>query len=307
MTKLHAPDEPGKPARPRAYDVGSPRCGSSGRCLRFIRKYERVRFLRVWAPARLGATREMSDAPPDSPPEGPIRGRGFTMAQHRPDSASWLVAGSETWPLARPANIFRCEALLSPVCDFAFQGSAASQQAICIDFRRSILTSLPPRKKAIRSALAPLGRGYCGPSDRSAAQGDLCHEAPAQPITQPNRPSATGPIDTYPGGTFLHWRNAPAARPKEQKSGWVCRRGRRPRWFRLDKGHSINGACASAALDARGYSKAPPRLLPLLRRNLRNRRHEFRRGVSIRATDSSAGRDEKPCARARLARGQRRS
>ena len=43
-----------------------------------------------------------------------------------------------------------------------------------------------------------------GPSDRSATQGDLCHEAPAQPVTPLSRSSATGPIDNYPGGTFLH-------------------------------------------------------------------------------------------------------
>jgi hypothetical protein len=43
-----------------------------------------------------------------------------------------------------------------------------------------------------------------GPSDRSAAQGDLCREAPAQPVTQPSRSPASGSIDNYPGGTLLH-------------------------------------------------------------------------------------------------------
>ena len=43
-----------------------------------------------------------------------------------------------------------------------------------------------------------------GPSDRSATQGDLCHEAPVPPVTQRNRSSASGPIDNYPGGTLLH-------------------------------------------------------------------------------------------------------
>src|SRR6516225_2143192 len=42
-----------------------------------------------------------------------------------------------------------------------------------------------------------------GPSDRSATQGDLCHEAPVPPVTQRNRSSASGPIDNYPGGTLL--------------------------------------------------------------------------------------------------------
>ena len=43
-----------------------------------------------------------------------------------------------------------------------------------------------------------------GPSDRSVAQGDLCHEAPALPVAQPSRSSATGSIDNSPGGVFLH-------------------------------------------------------------------------------------------------------
>ena len=43
-----------------------------------------------------------------------------------------------------------------------------------------------------------------GPSDRSVAQGDLCHEAPALPVAQPSRSSATGSIDNSPGGIFLH-------------------------------------------------------------------------------------------------------
>ena len=42
------------------------------------------------------------------------------------------------------------------------------------------------------------------PAGSLAAQGGLCHEAPARPVTQPNRSSATGLIDNYPGGTFLH-------------------------------------------------------------------------------------------------------
>src|SRR5262245_43289295 len=44
-----------------------------------------------------------------------------------------------------------------------------------------------------------------GPSDRSATQGDLCHEASVPPVAQRNRSSASGLIDNYPGGTLLHW------------------------------------------------------------------------------------------------------
>ena len=51
-----------------------------------------------------------------------------------------------------------------------------------------------------------------GPSDRSTAQGGLCHEASARPVTRPSRSSATGSIDNSPGEIFLHWRFAPSGR-----------------------------------------------------------------------------------------------
>jgi hypothetical protein len=68
---------------------------------------------------------------------------------------------------------------------------------------------LPPLTGGSASALAlsrpsQLHSRY-GPSDRSIAQGDLCHEAPALPVTRPSRSSATGSIDNSPGGIFLHW------------------------------------------------------------------------------------------------------
>ena len=44
-----------------------------------------------------------------------------------------------------------------------------------------------------------------GPSDRSTAQGGLCHEASTRPVARPRRPPATGPTDHCPGGTFTHW------------------------------------------------------------------------------------------------------
>jgi hypothetical protein len=43
-----------------------------------------------------------------------------------------------------------------------------------------------------------------GPPDRSAAKSDLCHEAPALPVTRPSRSSATRLIDKFLGGFFLH-------------------------------------------------------------------------------------------------------
>jgi hypothetical protein len=43
-----------------------------------------------------------------------------------------------------------------------------------------------------------------GPPERSVAHGDLYHEAPALPVTQPSRSLATGSIDNSPGGISLH-------------------------------------------------------------------------------------------------------
>ena len=43
-----------------------------------------------------------------------------------------------------------------------------------------------------------------GPPDCSAAQGDLCHEASALPVTRSSRSSATRSIDNSLGGFFLH-------------------------------------------------------------------------------------------------------
>jgi hypothetical protein len=37
----------------------------------------------------------------------------------------------------------------------------------------------------------------------------LRHEASIQPVAQPNRSSATRPIDHYLGGFFLHWLSVP--------------------------------------------------------------------------------------------------
>ena len=43
-----------------------------------------------------------------------------------------------------------------------------------------------------------------GPLDRSTAQGGLCHEASAQPVTRLRRSSASSSIDNCLDGTFLH-------------------------------------------------------------------------------------------------------
>jgi hypothetical protein len=69
---------------------------------------------------------------------------------------------------------------------------------------------------------------HYGPSDRSTAQGDLCHEAPAQRVPPPNRSSATRAIDYFPGGTFLplvvrafgaHWKSL-ASEPQISENPW---------------------------------------------------------------------------------------
>ena len=48
-----------------------------------------------------------------------------------------------------------------------------------------------------------------GPPGCSTAQGGLCHEASIRPVTQPDRSSATRPIDNYLDGFFLHWLSVP--------------------------------------------------------------------------------------------------
>ena len=51
-----------------------------------------------------------------------------------------------------------------------------------------------------------------GPSDRSTAQGGLCHEASTRLVAQTGRSSATRSTDNSLGGTFLHWWRAPSGR-----------------------------------------------------------------------------------------------
>jgi len=51
-----------------------------------------------------------------------------------------------------------------------------------------------------------------GPQDRSAAQGDLCHEASTRPVAQASRSSASRLTDNYLGGLFLHRLYAPLGR-----------------------------------------------------------------------------------------------
>ena len=84
-----------------------------------------------------------------------------------------------------------------------------------------------------------------GPPDRSAAQGDLCHEAPTQPVAQPSRSSASGPIDNSPGGILLHRCFAPSgrtARSELVRSSNSCR----PRGAEAQRNHLRSALCAKA-------------------------------------------------------------
>jgi hypothetical protein len=56
-----------------------------------------------------------------------------------------------------------------------------------------------------------------GPPDRSAAQGDLCHEAPALPVARPSRSLASRSIDNFLGGFFLHKCFAPSGRTANKR------------------------------------------------------------------------------------------
>jgi hypothetical protein len=65
----------------------------------------------------------------------------------------------------------------------------------------------PNRRVGIRIVTFEACSGFTtryGPPDRSAAQGDLCHEAPALPVTRPSRSSASRSIDNCLDGFFLH-------------------------------------------------------------------------------------------------------
>jgi len=81
-----------------------------------------------------------------------------------------------------------------------------------------------------------------GPLDRSAAQGDLCHEASIRLVAQPNRSSATRSTDNSLGGTSLHWRYAPSGRTAVEKVG----RRRRARNNRIEEVCHSNQGCVLA-------------------------------------------------------------
>src|SRR5471030_2091501 len=89
--------------------------------------------------------------------------------------------------------------------------SALVLPALCparISVSSSLLTATMNQKSSLREvpqfvSWVLTGNSY-GPSDRSAAQGRLCRRAPTQPVAQPCRLPASGPIDNYPGETLPH-------------------------------------------------------------------------------------------------------
>ena len=71
-------------------------------------------------------------------------------------------------------------------------GDVGCYSFIAVDFHHILLAGLPAHSLTLR-LIGSLSR-----------QSDLCHEAPALPVTQPSRSSATRSIDNSLGGIFLH-------------------------------------------------------------------------------------------------------
>ena len=96
----------------------------------------------------------------------------------------------------------------------------ADQMGACVDCLpiRAAFPVIQPGRHPRFHFRGPLRlHSIYGPSGCSTAQGGLCHEASIRSVTQPNRSSATRPIDNYLGGTFLHWRYAPSGRTERRK------------------------------------------------------------------------------------------
>ena len=115
-------------------------------------------------------------------------------------------------PPSCPTGLHR---LPAPPSQRAVSSTPADQMGACVDCF-PIHTAFPVIQAGRRPhhhfrGLLRLHSRY-GPLDCSTAQGGLCHEASAKPVTQQGRSSATGAIDNSPRGTSLHWWCAPSAR-----------------------------------------------------------------------------------------------
>jgi hypothetical protein len=67
--------------------------------------------------------------------------------------------------------------------------------------------SVPCNRRLTSRAPYKACSGFTRVTARRIAQppkGDLCHEASTRPVARPSRPSASGPIDNYPGEILPH-------------------------------------------------------------------------------------------------------
>src|SRR6202171_999474 len=93
-----------------------------------------------------------------------------------------------------------------PTCRAHYPGGSSG--CACRLLPRSYSLSPNGRRVGIRIVTFEACSGFTHVTARRIAQppkSGLCHEAPAQPVTRPNRSSATRSIDNSLGGFLLHW------------------------------------------------------------------------------------------------------
>ena len=102
------------------------------------------------------------------------------------------------------------------------------------------------------------------PSDRSTAQGGLCHKAPAQPVAKPSRSSATRSIDNSLGGIYLHWQRALSGRTPVAPNSVAAAKLESLRSAKppFDADPSVQSADAAQALPQIRRSDHPPPFRP---------------------------------------------
>jgi hypothetical protein len=106
-----------------------------------------------------------------------------------------------------------------------------------------------------------------GPPGCSTAQGGLCHEASIRSVTQPNRSSATRPIDNYLSGTFLHGCSAPSGRTERARFLYQCHRTSRRTARASEKVFEL----ADPYIGAASLWQATRQMLEMARRIIANR------------------------------------
>jgi hypothetical protein len=115
----------------------------------------------------------------------------------------------------RPSCRTGLRRLPAPPFQRAVPSTPADRMGACVDYF-PIHAAFPVIQAGRRPQLHFRGllrlHSRYGPLDCSTAQGGLCHEASARPVTRQSRSSATGAIDNFPDGSFLHWWCAPSAR-----------------------------------------------------------------------------------------------